>query len=280
MEITKTLSLHYIRTKFKLLSSVSKRRAAEKAFDLFVTPQSRVIKEPPPVFKKAEELSFTFNGDKIRGYRFRHPSEKKLLILHGFESSVLNFDVYLQPLLKKGYEILGFDAPAHGVSGGKKINAVDYKNFILHILERYGPITSFVTHSFGGLALSLALEEVPHDEGWKAVLIAPATESSTAAKHFSSLLQLDEGVQEEFALLVEQANHHPLSWYSVARASKHIKAQVLFLQDKQDFITPMSDVETIMQKGYANFQFVISDGLGHSKIYRDKETVQRIVQFL
>ena len=280
MGFTKRLALQYVQTRFRLLSKVSKKKAAEEAFKLFTTPQSRVKKEPPAVFKKAEKLSFDFGGITIRGFRFAHPSEKKLLILHGFESSVLNFDAYINPLLKKGYEILAFDAPAHGISGGRQINALDYKNFILHIVKIYGPVRSFLTHSFGGLALGLALDEVPHDESWKAVFIAPATESTRAAEHFEKITGIDSDVKKEFEALVEQANNQPLSWYSVARAAAAIKAQVLFLQDKQDFITPLADVQPIIDKGYANFRFVISDGLGHSKIYRDKSTVQTIVDFL
>lgn len=280
MAISKRLALHYVRTKFRLLSKVSKKKAAEQAFALFITPQSRVKKELPPVFKKAEPLSFVFQDVKIQGFRFNHPSPKKLLIVHGFESSVLNFDAYVQPAVRKGYEVLAFDAPGHGLSGGRSMNAVEYKNFILQIAKNYGPVNAFLTHSFGGLALGLALEELPHDENLKAVFIAPATESTTAMKHFVKLLRLDADVQKEFESLIERANNKPLSWYSVARAAAAIKAQVLFLQDKQDCITPLADVEPIMQANRSNFRFVLSDGLGHSRIYRDSETIRAVTDFL
>ena len=193
---------------------------------------------------------------------------------------VLNFDDYLEPLIAKGYEVLAFDAPAHGFSDGRQIHALDYKNFILFLLQRFGPVTSFITHSFGGLGLSLALEELPHDESWKAALIAPATESITAMDQFFSYMKLNNDVRKEFDAHVVKANQHPSSWYSVARASQAIKASVLFLQDKDDNLTPYSDVEPIIRKGYPNFQFIISEGLGHSRIYRDAGTIQAIIHFL
>lgn len=280
MKLAKRLAINYIRTKLNVLGRVSKRKAAEQAFRIFTTPPTRVTKELPVIFKKAEKLSFDFNSVKIAGYRWNAPQEKKVLILHGFESSVVNFDKYISPLLKKGYEVLAFDAPAHGRSGGKIINAVDYKNFILYILQQYGPITSFISHSFGGLALSLTLEETPHDKTWKAVFIAPATESTTAMQQFFSLLKLDGELKKEFETLIEEANGKPLSWYSVARAADHIRAQVLFLQDKKDMQTPYADVEPIIQKGYPNFQFRITDGLGHRRIYKDASTIKAIMDFL
>lgn len=280
MGLTKRLALHYIRTQLKLLGKLSKRKAAQKAFELFTTPPSRETKEPPPIFKKAESLAFIFNNLNIQGYRWNHPRHKKVLILHGFESGVVNFDRYVSPLIKKEYEVLAFDAPAHGRSSGKIINAVDYKNFILRILSDYGPVKSFVSHSFGGLALALALEEVPHDATWKAVFIAPATESATAMKNFFALIKPDADVQNEFERLIEEANGKPISWYSVTRAAENIKAQVLFLQDKQDRQTPYSDVEPLMKKGLRNFQFHITDGLGHRRIYKDAATVKMVVGFL
>lgn len=160
------------------------------------------------------------------------------------------------------------------------INAVDYKNFVVHILKDYGPITNFISHSFGGLALSFVLEEVPHDESWKAVFIAPATESTTAMNQFFSLVKLDDEVRKEFDELITEANGKPPSWYSVSRAAEHIKAQVLFLQDRQDKQTPFEDVEPIIDRGYPNFRFVISEGLGHRRIYKDASSIKIIMEFL
>ncbi|HYO21806.1 MAG TPA: alpha/beta fold hydrolase [Flavisolibacter sp.] len=275
------IGVNLVRTKFKVLSKLSKKKAAEQAFDLFVTPQSRVRKAPSVIIQKAEQLTLTFEGLKTFGYRWNHKQgEKKVLILHGHESSAVNFDHYVLPLAKNGFEVVAFDAPAHGKSEGKKINAWDYKNFIIEVIKAYGPFTNFISHSFGGLALSLALEEIPHDESWKAVLIAPATESTTAINNFFRFLKLDDEVRKEFDDLITAANKRPASWYSVSRAAEHIKAQVLFLQDKQDQLTPLSDIEPIIEKGYPNFRFVISEGLGHRNIYKDKRTLQVIIDFL
>lgn len=280
MGFSKQLVLKYVRTKFKLLSAISKRKAAEKAFELFCTPQIRTIKELPSIFIQSEKIEFPFQGNVVRGYRWNHPAGKKALILHGFESSVINFEKYIDPLINKGYEVLAFDAPAHGQSTGKTINAVIYKELVLYICNQYGPVDAFITHSFGGLALSLALEEIPHSASTKIVFIAPAAETKTAADHFFRLLQLDNGVRKEFDKVIEETGGHATEWYSVARAASGINGQVLFLQDKDDHMTPLSDVKPIIDQQYPNFRFVISAGLGHRKIYRDEESIKKIMEFL
>lgn len=280
MALKKQLALKYVRTKLKLLSSVSKRKAAERAFEMFCTPQTRTKKEPAPVFEKSEKVEFIFQENTIRGFRWNHPAHKKALILHGFESSVINFGKYVEPLINKGYEVLAFDAPAHGRSTGKTINAVVYKEFVQYVWNNYGPIDSFLTHSFGGLALCLALEEIPHSASTKIVLIAPAAETKTAIDHFFKLLKLDKDVRKEFQNIIAEIGGQSPEWYSVSRTAPKIKGRVLFLQDKDDHMTPLSDVKPIMDKNYSNFCFVISEGLGHRKIYRDEQSLRRVIEFL
>jgi esterase/lipase len=280
MALSKQLALKYVRTKFKFLSILSRRKAAEKAFELFCTPQFRTTKALPSVFEKSERIEFLFEENIVRGYRWNHPSQKKALILHGFESSVVNFENYIEPLIKKGYEVLAFDAPAHGRSTGKTITVITYKNLVHHIWIHYGPIDSFITHSFGGLTLCLALEEIPHSASTKIVLVAPAAETKTAIDNFFKLLKLNDGVRKEFDRLIEEQGGKPPEWYSVSRTAAKLKGQVLFLQDKDDYMTPLSDVKSIMDKNYPNFHFVISEGLGHRRIYRDEQSIEKIMEFL
>jgi pimeloyl-ACP methyl ester carboxylesterase len=280
MRLVQRMVLKYVRTKFRLLSSISKRKAAEKAFLLFCTPQHRSKKKLPQLFEKAEKIEFPFEGSIVRGYRWNHPSPKKLLILHGFESTVVNFEKYIAALVAKGYEVAAFDAPAHGHSTGKRITVVVYKKLLHYVYENYGPFQNFIAHSFGGLILSLALEEIRHDRSYKLVLIAPAAETKTAIDNFFRFLQLDDDIRPEFENIILEIGGKPANWYSISRAASNIKAEVLFLQDKDDHMTPLSDVEPIMKKNYPNFQFVISEGLGHRRIYRDTGSFNKVMEFL
>ncbi len=280
MKLSQRFALRYIRTKFKLLTAISKKKAAEKAFELFCTPQTRNVKKLPKIFEQAEKLQFKLDGNMIQGWRWNHPAERKLLILHGYESSVTNFEKYIRPLIKKGYEVLAFDAPAHGRSEGKKINAPLYKKMIQAIHKKYGPVQSYMAHSFGGLAVSLALEEISHTIEYKLVLIAPATETSTAITTFFNFLHLDPAIRKDFVKCIIKAGGENPEWYSVKRAMKNIHAKVLWVHDEEDDITPLSDVIKVQEENYPTIEFVITKGLGHRRIYRDNKISQLIVEFL
>lgn len=281
MKLSQRLALGYIRAKFKLLSSISKKKAAAAAFELFCTPQKRNLKTPPKIFDEAEKLHFKLDGITIRGWRWNHSKEApKVLIMHGFESSAINFDRYVRPLTRKGYEVLAFDAPAHGRSGGKQINAPLYKRTVQEINRHFGPIHSFMGHSFGGLGVSLALEEISHTKNYKLVLVAPATETTSAIESFFKFLQLDPAIRPHFDQLIVHKGGVSPAWYSIRRAMKHIQAQVLWVHDKDDDITPLSDALKVKAENHPNIRFVITEGLGHRRIYRDNKVVKAITEFL
>lgn len=274
------VALKYYKTKFKLLASVSKKKAAAKAFELFCTPQSRNKKKLPLIFESAEKLELEVDGIVIRGWRFNKGATRKVMILHGHESSVINFDKYIKPLISKGYELLAIDAPAHGKSDGKQITAPLYKKMILEVHAKFGPVQSFMAHSFGGLAVSLALEEIEHSEDYRLALIAPATETTTAVNTFFNFLDLDLSIRSEFEKLIFEKAGVSSAWYSIKRAMKNIKAKVLWLHDEDDDVTPLSDAMNVKAENYPNINFVITKGLGHRRIYRDKNVIKTVVEFL
>lgn len=265
----------------KILTVFAKRKAAEKALDLFRTPARRSQKEWTTLFQKAEKPEFDFDGITIRGFRWNNPGKRKALILHGHESSVLNFEVYIKKLLDKGYEVLAFDAPAHGISDGETLNALQYRDFIISIHERFGPIQSYAGHSFGGLAIPLALEKIQHDENFRIALIAPATETTTTIDRYFRLLQVkDEKVRKHFEALIVEIGGNPSSWYSVSRALQNIKAGVIWAHDEDDSVTPFSDALKVKEQNYPNIKFVVTKGLGHKSIYRDEKVISAIIDFL
>ena len=281
MKILQKLAVALVRTRFRTLALLSPKQAAAYAFRLFCTPQFKVNRELPAVFEQAEPLQFAFGAYTISGYRWNKGGARRALIIHGFESSVINFAAYVMPLAEKGYEVLAFDAPAHGRSSGRQINAVIYRDFIKHICSVYGPVQSFIAHSFGGLAVCLALAELEHDAGSRLVLIAPATETTTAFRQFYAFMQISKAaMKKRIEDIVIRISGHPVSWFSIRRTLPQLNAQVLWVHDRQDTITPLQDAENIRQANYPTLHFVITEGLGHRKIYRDAAVHKMVVDFL
>jgi pimeloyl-ACP methyl ester carboxylesterase len=280
MNLAQKLVIGYYRTKLTIWSKLSKRKAAEKAFELFCTPVPAFKKKNPKVFEQAEKLHLKMDDTKLVGYRWNHPQPKKALILHGFSSTIKKFDHFVIPLVKNGYEVIAFDAPAHGESGGKQINVLSYKQTIAAIYEKFGPIHSFIAHSFGGLALTLFVEELKYTDHKKLVLIAPATETSTAMNNFCEFLKIDDEVKTEIRTLIHEKSGLWTEDVSIRKSAHKIKADVLWIHDEEDDVTPWADAEKVQQDAHPNFQFMLTKGLGHRKIYRDTKVKKAVMEFL
>jgi pimeloyl-ACP methyl ester carboxylesterase len=279
MKFTQRLAIGYVQTKFKLLSVISKKRAAEKAFVVFGTPFMKSIRKVP--VKNAEVIHFQLNNKKMHGYRWNHPQSKKALILHGFGSAAHKFEDYALLLMKKGFEVLAFDAPAHGDSEGDTTNAIEYSEMIKEVMQQFGPVEYFIAHSFGGISLSLALEQLAHDAKTKVVFIAPATETTSAVDGAFKLLKLkNETVRNEFEKIVFEVSGKKTAWFSMRRAMHNISASVLWIHDEEDDITPWADALKVQEDNHANIKFVLTQGLGHRKIYHDESVKKQVVDFM
>ena len=280
MKLAQKIAVNILRAELNILAVISKRKAAKRALTYFCTPFSGKSKQVPRMYTLSEKLEFSLDGKMIRGYRFNHPADVKVLIIHGFESSAKNFDRYVAPFVRKGYEVLIFDAPAHGRSGGKQISLPEYKKTLEEICRIYGPINRFMAHSYGGLALAHLLEVWPHDDSTKAVFIAPATETVSAIDSFFRMLDLNDEIRKEFDQLIFDRSGVWPDYFSIQRTMPHIRAQILWIHDEEDEVTPLKDTKVIQDAGYPNVEFMITKGYGHRKIYRENKVLKRILDFL
>lgn len=216
---------------------------------------------------------------KIHGYKWNESANKKALIVHGFESRAYNFDRYVVPLMKLGFAVYAMDAKAHGKSEGKTITAPETAEMI-HVLEnQVGQFDGFVCHSFGGIAVALHQEKFNNPNA-KLVFLAPATETSTALYKFCDFFRLNEKVRNEMEKIIFRSSGVGSSYFSIKRIMIKLKNPVLWVHDKDDDITPLSDVTPLIDSSPANIEFMITEGLGHRKIYKDNKVQRKVIDFL
>lgn len=282
MKLAQRLLIGYYGMKINVIGLISSRKAAKTAFRIFCTPfKAKANKELSPVFQQAEKLFFNMDGQTTRGYRWHSadPNGKKILLVHGFSSAACKFEKYVQPLLEQGFEVVAFDAPAHGNSDGKTINAYVYRNVLLKIESRYGPFYGMMGHSLGGLAASLAFEKIPDRGKRKLVLVAPATETESAIRNFLSIIPVNKQTEQAFRNLIVEISGEPISYFSVSRVVQSVNTPVLWVHDKQDTICPFEDVKPLLSLNLPYVQFLVTENLGHSRIYKESKVCREIVSF-
>ncbi|MBY0480392.1 MAG: alpha/beta fold hydrolase [Chitinophagaceae bacterium] len=282
MKLAQRVVIAYYRTKLHTIGMVSTRKAAELAYTIFCTPRkARKKLKTPPLFHKAENLTTESDATILRGFRWqaKNPNQKKILILHGFSSYSYKFEKYVTIFLKQGFEVIAFDAPAHGLSEGKYINAFIYRDAILSIENEFGPFYGIMGHSLGGLAASLAFQKLQDQANRRLVLIAPATETETAIEHFFSIIKVDEKIKIAFREMISEITQESIKNLSVSHAVKKIQSPILWVHDRDDKICVFEDVLPVIEAKLPQIQFYITNGLGHSQVYKEADVSNTIDHF-
>lgn len=276
--------LQYLRTKFKTLSRLSPALAGSMAFDLFCTPYPKYKKrKAPAIFNHAVHKTVELaDKSKLKGFEWlpNSPIHQTVLIVHGYASFAYKFEQYISPLLKLGYRVLAFDAPGHGQSEGKHINVVVYQEAIQQMMQQVGPVHHFIGHSLGALTLSMIAEQIDAPQDRKMVLIAPATKTTTTFANFFKMMHFNEVTKQAFLNEVKSRTHHPVEYFAADRALAKYSGPLLWVHDEGDLVCPYKDLIEFQKNAPSNIEFLITNGLGHNKVYKTAEVMDRIFAFL
>src|SRR5689334_15618341 len=100
------------------LGAVAPGLASRAAARLFLTPP----RTPAPARERdalagADRFALRVGGAELRG--FRRGDGPAVLLVHGWGGRGGQLAAFTQPLVAAGCAVIGFDAPAHGASGGR-----------------------------------------------------------------------------------------------------------------------------------------------------------------
>lgn len=284
MGFSERLYLKYLQTKFKTLGMLSAAIAGKMAFDLFCTPYPKYKKrKAPAIFHQAKKWKVTTQDNiNLHGFEWT-PANKNgqtVLIVHGYASFGYKFESYIQPLLKMGFRVLIMDAPGHGLSEGKYINIPVYMNALEEAIKVQGPVDHFIGHSLGGITLALMAEKITAPEKHKFVLIAPATKTTTTFDNYFNMMHLSEDIRKAFIEFVLSKTPHTLDYFEADRAIQDYKGPLLWVHDRDDLVCPYKDVILFQKKAKENIKFLITNELGHNKVYKNQGVIDQIMVFL
>lgn len=263
----------------KLLSFISSKLAVRFAARLFTTPlKHRMPKRETEMDAKSQQQTITVPAIKkeIVVYHFG-PSEKKILLVHGWSGRGTQLVKFAEAFIKKGYSTISFDAPAHGKSPGSTTLMPEFIVSILEIEKQFGPFEAAVGHSLGGMSLLNAVKQ-----GLKLnrlVIIGSGDVVQDIINDFVKKLELDAKYND---LLREHfENKHQLSMdsFSAYHAATAIQIPVLVIHDENDAEVPVTCAHHI-HKHLKHGELMLTQGLGHRKILGDAKVIQKTIQFI
>lgn len=269
------------------LALLSPKLAGNIAVRLFIRPRRIPVRlEAQKYLEKAAPLHVDVGHD-LQGYKWpaKGNIRGRVLLIHGWESHAGRWVPLVQRLRKKGFEVVAFDGPAAGKSGGKETPFNFYIDCIEEVERVHGPFDGLVGHSLGGgVAVQLCARLHRERTPLKAVIMAVFDESNHVFDRYQKMLALSDNVRAAFDRhiigMVNSRSERPLSvqdFSNVAVAKTLSNVEALIVHSTDDPVSPYPEGQAV-QQAWPNAQLATFENEGHR--LQGKEVLSKIVSFL
>lgn len=257
------------------MSWLSPKLAAKLAMKLFVQPKRKT--------RAAEEMGFLATGQQIT-----FTSKRKartwgqgpvVWLIHGWESRSSTFFKLIPLLIVKGFQVIAWDAPAHGDSPGKT-NSVLYNAESLSTdmnEQLFTEAVAIVGHSFGGATFAVLCKI--HKMPKKVIIISAPTRIENVFSRFTKLIKLGNKAIQYFIEISKKDTNYSFSDVSLTTNDISKISDTLIIHDKGDDVIPYSDF-IALKKSWQSGKFITTENLGHRMTIKDPNILQEIVNFI
>lgn len=237
--------------------------------------QQQLLAEAEQITLQVEDRFFSHSTLNINCFKWGN-GPIKVLLTHGWGSKAADFSELISTLSSnKNLEIWAFDAPGNGSSEGELSNLFLYAEAVKAILNRTGPVQVMISHSLGGMANVLALQE---SKNLPELLISIAPLINLKDNFIGSMngVETSAAAQETFFndfenLFGDRTERFIMNkLYDFSTAPEH-----LLLYDANDLVTPAADIEGFLKEN-PEITAVAYEETSHAKILSDHRMISKV----
>lgn len=262
---------------FKILDRLSPSLAARKMYTVMTNPRVRKLRDfEEEVLNQADQQSIPFKGFKIQTYRWGDAGGKTALIVHGWEGQAGNFGSLIPDLVNQGYQVVAYDAPAHGRSSKGKTNMFDIPDLTGLLLAAHQP-ELIISHSFGSVITAMSLKKYPEVQVKDWIMITTPYIYINYIKGVSKYFGLSHKTLQKLIALVEVNLGEPIENLNMASYCSSLENidRATIIHSIHDKVIPIDSARQT-NAGFAKAQLIELENLGHYGILWSDQT-QKIV---
>lgn len=266
------------RLAFRVLSPLSPRKAGDRARRLFLTPPRHAFRRAElEALEEASLLTVPMPTGRIVGWRWGRAQDPVVVLVHGWGGRAAQMRSYVAPLTARGYSVVAFDAPGHGMTGGRESSLVHMAAALDAVLREIGPVAAVIGHSLGGAVAGYVMSRGA--QVGKAVLLAPPASLTDYSHRFARLLRLPEGVRALMQAQIERRFGIRWSDFEVDRTAPKLTQPALIIHDIDDRDNPFRDGERYARH-WPGARLVATHGLGHRGALYDSAVINEVTGFI
>jgi pimeloyl-ACP methyl ester carboxylesterase len=266
------------RLAFRVLSPLAPLKAGDRARRLFLTPPRHRFREAELLaLEEASPFTVSMPTGRLIGWRWGRREDPAVVLVHGWGGRAAQLRGYVAPLLARGYSVVGFDAPGHGMTGGRESSLVHMAAALDAVLRDIGPVEAVIGHSLGGAVTGYVMSRGAPVK--KAVLLAPPASLTEYSHRFARLLRLPEGVRALMQAQIERRFGIRWSDFEVEATAPKLAQPALIVHDVDDRDNPFRDGERYASH-WTGARLVATQGLGHRGALYDSAVIHEVAGFI
>jgi pimeloyl-ACP methyl ester carboxylesterase/ribosomal protein S18 acetylase RimI-like enzyme len=270
-----------LKSLLRVLQAVSPRLAGRLAFKLFLKPARRELHATDAAFMaSAKQRQLQVGDDRVQVYEWG-TGARTVLVVHGWGSRAARFAPLASALASRGWRVLAFDAPGHGLSPGASSSLPQFMAALDAIAMQLGPVQAVIGHSLGALAIACQRASAPPWAGslQKVVLVSMPAGAAFLVDSFQQMFGIGAATARQLLARFRQRFDTTPEFFSASPDAAPLQHATLLVHDRHDDIVPFAHSEQLLPRLKAG-TLLATESLGHSALTRDAATNQAIGAFL
>jgi pimeloyl-ACP methyl ester carboxylesterase len=205
-------------------------------------------------------------------------SGPSILLAHGWNGRGIQLHCFIEPLLRKGYSVIAYDAPGHGESQGKTSSYFEFTDTIRMLLNSSNGhrIQGVIAHSLGASATVNSM--VKENEALEVVLIAPALRLAEVLCFYFDHIGVPKPLYRSLIKEYEDQFGYTMQHDNPSNLLKEINSRILIVHDKDDPTIPYFDSKELSGE-FQNITLHTTERLGHKKLLTDRSVIDLVANY-
>jgi len=217
---------------------------------------------------------------KVAGYRWGKKTDPVILLVHGWAATATCFVNFIDPLLKRGYQVISYDAIAHGETSGVSVSLTEWADTVIAVMENIGKVDCIMGHSLGAGAIVIASSLKLKTD--KIVLISPVSDIAKVTDQFAKTLSIPKKImgkmhQYAWKKYYISASKFGNNWNEVF--DSEFKAPILIIHDINDKEIDISNTRKLA-KQWSWAEVMETKRPGHRRILLNPDVITRALNFI
>ncbi len=267
---------------FRVSSRVTPFIAIRVAEKLFTTPfHSKRRDIEHEVLESAERFIIPMgNNQRLAGYRWGKKTDPVILLVHGWTATATCFVNFIDPLLERGYQVISYDAIAHGETSGVSVSLTEWADTVVAVMENIGKVYCIMGHSLGAGAIVIASSLNLKTD--KIVLISPVSDITKVTDQFAKTLSIPKNIMEKthqyaWKKYYTSASKFGNNWDEVFDSK--FKVPSLIIHDINDKEIDISNARKLA-KQWSWAEYMETKRLGHRRVLLNPDVITRALNFI